>query len=646
MSARFSRIGGALPVLALSALLALSACGTSAPELSGVDIETPDRRVDYVVRLEGMPDEDMAALAEETLPVYRYRDRGAVSFALLQRHAENGLELIEKILVSNGYYDGDADVDVEEISEETFEDEREFEWPSFAALAFWRDDGSDESEEAVPRRYARVTITVDPGKQFTLASHDFRLIDPDSGAELPSPQSVGSPVGGPAKAARIIGAGAAAVRQLQGEGYPYAEQIDRDAMADLELGTLEIETQFFSGPPSVYGPVTFDGLEDVEEAYLRSYIPWQPGEPVSREQIRDFSRDLLATNLFDTASVNLPDDAPEVTHEVALPVTVTTHERPFRTISGGLEYSTDDGPGATGGFEHRNLWGANETLNLRAKAALKLQSFGAGLRLPQYGMPGRDLVSTFVVQHEDTDAFEELRATLTAGFEREFSDEWTFGYGGLVEASRLKENGETRDAYLGGIPTFVAYDGTNDLLNPTEGARARLDLTPFAGTFGGDFVNFFMVDSKTSAYWALDTDRDYVLAARARLGSVISGALDDIPNNHRLYSGGGGSVRGYGTQKIGPLDENGDPEGGRAVAEAGLEMRAKLYGDLGGVVFAGAGTVDRDMFPDFDVVQYAAGVGVRYYSPIGPMRVDVAFPLNARQRDDAFQIYFSIGQAF
>jgi translocation and assembly module TamA len=119
-----------------------------------------------------------------------------------------------------------------------------------------------------------------------------------------------------------------------------------------------------------------------------------------------------------------------------------------------------------------------------------------------------------------------------------------------------------------------------------------------------------------------------------------------VPKNRRLYSGGGGSVRGYARREIGPLDAQGDPIGGRSVAEASLEMRSKLYGDIGGVVFVDAGTVDTESVPGFGEVQYAAGVGVRYHSPVGPIRLDVAFPLNPRDTDDAFQLYFSIGQAF
>ena len=647
MSARSSRLGATARVFAAVVALVLAGCG-GGPELSGVEFELPETAVVYEVRLVGMPTEEMAALAGETLTVYRYQDQGATSLALLRRRAENDLETIQQILRSNGYYNGSSEAEVEDLPEEAFKEAEtaDFEFPSLSDLAFWKKDTTPDVED-VAKQYAIVLITVEPGPQFTLVEHDFELIDPEAGAAVPSPQALGSPVGGAALAVPIVGAEAAAVETLQMNGYPYAERIDRDAVADLELATLEVETQLYSGPAAVFGPVEFVGLEDVEEGYLRTYIPWQPGEPVSRDEVQVFTRDLLATDLFETAVVELPEEAPEAEGPVTLPVVVRAKERPFRTISGGAEYSTDDGPALKAGFQHRNLWGENETVTLDGELALELQALRGEYREPQFrDRPGQDLISTLTVLHEEDDAFDESRVTLTGGLERELNDEWTIGYGGLAEASRITDDGVTTEAFLGGIPAFVDYDGTDDLLNPTEGLRARVDLTPFAGTVDSEFTNFLLIDTRGSTYWdILDNDR-YVLAARARLGSIIASDLSDVPKNRRLYSGGGGSVRGYERREIGPLDAEGDPIGGRSVAEASLEMRARLYGNLGGVVFVDAGTVDTESFPGFDEIQVASGFGVRYHSPVGPIRLDIAFPVNPRDTDDAFQLYFSIGQAF
>jgi translocation and assembly module TamA len=131
------------------------------------------------------------------------------------------------------------------------------------------------------------------------------------------------------------------------------------------------------------------------------------------------------------------------------------------------------------------------------------------------------------------------------------------------------------------------------------------------------------------------------------MASILSPDLESIPPTRRLYSGGGGSIRGYAENFIGPLDEDDDPIGGRSALEGGVELRARLFGDIGGVVFAEAGSVSTAVFPDFEEgVQVAAGFGLRYHSIAGPIRVDLAFPVNGRGADDAWQLYFSIGQAF
>jgi translocation and assembly module TamA len=257
------------------------------------------------------------------------------------------------------------------------------------------------------------------------------------------------------------------------------------------------------------------------------------------------------------------------------------------------------------------------------------------------------LLSSFVVEREEDDAFDALTGTLTLGIQRRVSPRWVVGAGGLLEVSLISDDGTDATAYLTGVPLFAEYDGSDDLLNPTEGARFRLDLTPYAGTFDDEFAGFLVADATGSAYYDITGAKRYILAGRARLGSILTEEVEKVPQPRRLYSGGGGSVRGFAQRYIGPLDAQNDPEGGLSAAELGVELRAQFYGDLGGVVFVEAGSVSQESWPDFNEgVQVAAGLGFRYFSPAGPIRVDVALPLNGRDADDAFQFYFSIGQAF
>ena len=203
------------------------------------------------------------------------------------------------------------------------------------------------------------------------------------------------------------------------------------------------------------------------------------------------------------------------------------------------------------------------------------------------------------------------------------------------------------ESYLVGFPFIARYDGSNDLLNPTEGGRFNASVTPFLGVFDSSFAGFLTIDTSGSAYYDITGTGDYVLAGRGRFGTILTDDLGTVPDTRRLYSGGGGSVRGFQQRFIGPLDAAGEPTGGLSAVELGGEIRATLFDPVGGVIFVEAGSVSESQFPDFEEgVQFAVGTGLRFFSPAGPIRVDVAFPINRRDVDDRFQLFFSIGQAF
>lgn len=614
----------------LAVCLALVACGVADEGgLDGPVFEAPETAVSYTVAIKGLPAEDMQALAEASLTTYRQMEAGAQSIAFLRRRAENDIALIQKLLRSRGYFAGDVDVDVAEIDDK---------------------GPPDKSDDARPDRElgeAVVTFTVKPGEAFVLARHDFRIDDPSGTAPELTPKALGSPVGAAAAAEAIVNAETAAVEALRNQGFPYAARAKRRAVADLEAASLEIDTPLATGPAAVFGSVQFEGLKDVSARYLLTYLPWKQGDRFDRSKLRTFQTSLLATDLFDTVSVRPPADPPPDAGPIQLPVTVIAEERPFRTVSAGARYSTDDGPSVTGGFEHRNLFGENEVLSVEAELGVPVQRFAIGLREPQYRRPGQDLVGSLVLTREEDDAFDQLTATGQIGIERRLTPRWLVGIGVLAEISQITDDGVDQTAILGGIPTFAQLDTSDDLLNPTEGARLRLEATPYAGSFDGEFAGFLVVDATGSAYQDVFGDKAYILAGRARFGTILSEDLDTVPQTRRLYAGGGGSVRGYAQRFVGPLDALDDPIGGRSALEIGGELRARFVGDLGGVLFLEAGAVSGESFPDFqDDVQLAAGVGVRYFSPAGPIRVDLALPLNPRDADDAFQLYFSIGQAF
>ena len=603
--------------LALATVLGTVAagCGGNGDGFAPVEFSRPETTVAYEVTLEGAPSDEIATLAEESLAAYRYREEDAPSLAFLRRRAEGDIPTLMKILRSRGYYSATVEARVEETGPEA----------------------------------AEVIFTVEPGPAYTLTRHAF-VVEHAGGIAPPELDAgeLGSPVGAQAEAAGIAAAENAAVARLRRRGFAYAEFLDRSGVADPEAATLEVESRIDAGRAYAFGPLAFEGSDAVAEDYLRTYLPWAPGDTFDSDRLRTYQQRLFATELYDAVSVSPPETPPDAEGSPPpIPITVSLEDRPPRTIAGSLRYDTDLGPTARASFEHRNLFGRNERFLAEAEGGIVEQRLGFGIRKPQVGRPGQDLVGDITFSRTDDEAFDALDVTLTAGVEREISRRWKAGLRGLVEFSRIDDGGDESDAFLVGAPFFVAYDGSNDLLNPTTGGRFRLDATPYGGVFDGSDTEFLVLDARGSHYLPFDDARDYVLATRGRVATILSPSLERVPANKRLYAGGGGSVRGFQERFVGPLDADDDPVGGRSALEAAVEMRARLFGDVGGVAFVDAGSVSTEVYPDFaEGIQVAAGVGLRYITVAGPVRLDVAVPLNPRDADDAFQVYFSIGQAF
>lgn len=657
--------GFALRLIALSSFV-LSACSDDEIAPAEVQFDKPETAVEYDVRLSGVDRENAADLIVQASELWRKQEDGAQSLAFLRRRAEGDVGTVLKVMRSYGYFEATVETEIiapedrrpgdnvpEAVISETdgepedvaISDENEPEEVAAAEQpAAAEANADDAAADAEPR--ALVLVKVNEGKRYILAAHNFLLLDTGAGDPPAQPdlKAIKSPVGKAARADRILDAEANAVADYRKSGRPYAKFIGREAVADREKAELEVQSTINTGHKYTIGGVTYEGLETIDKEYLDTYIPFGEGDIADPAKLTEFQRALVATGLFDTGSATFPETPPE--GDVA-PVVVKLEEAKHQTVSAGVKYSSDTGPAVTGGYEHRNLFGANETLTIESEVGIDEQSLDGRYRVPQWLRPGQDQVYGLSLRHIDDDAYEEYGVTFAAGVERELSPQLTVGFGGQIEYSRIDDGEGFENSYLFGIPVFADYDNTDDPLDPSKGFRTRAQATPFAGTIGGTPASFLALDGTASTYLDLTGSRKYILALRGRLGSIVAGNTDIVAANHRLYSGGGGSVRGYKERFIGPLDDDDDPEGGLSVLELGTELRYRINETLGVAGFVEAGSVSTDVVPTFDEsIQVAAGGGVRYFSPIGPLRVDFGIPVNPRKVDDFFQFYISIGQAF
>lgn len=262
-------------------------------------------------------------------------------------------------------------------------------------------------------------------------------------------------------------------------------------------------------------------------------------------------------------------------------------------------------------------------------------------------MTGRSF-STPTVADQSTDAYDERGIAAEIGQERPLAGKWRGTFALAPEYKRIKDQAGTRRTTLLGLPLGVVRDSSDNPLDPTEGTRLSGTIAPYTGYVGsGRETSFLRLIAAGSIYQALDERRDFVAAGRLRLGTVVGETTTSLPADKRFYAGGGGSVRGYAFQELGPLDTDGDPLGGRSLVEVGAELRVRVSDDIGVVPFIEGGNVYDDAIPQLGRdLRWAAGLGVRYFTAIGPIRADIALPLNRRSTDDAYQFYISLGQAF
>lgn len=593
----------------ICALLILAGCGDEDAFLAVPDVADP---VAYEIEIIGAPSDTIERVAEDSLALFVEQDDGAASLAFLRRRAEGDLKVLESVLRADGFI-----------------------LPTITVLVAPPTEDDDK---------AKVTLTIEPGAYYKLAEHILRLENANPVQGDVDGAAYGSPVDGPAAAVDIIAAEDAVIASLQRDGYAYAKFTGREVLADPEKSVLFVTSDIDVGNKYVFGPTTFEGVTSVDMDYLRSYIEWNEREIFDGAKTRDLQQALARTELFSSVSVDRPDMPPE---GGVLPVVVHVEERLPRTFSAGLRLNTDLGVEVGTSVVHRNLLGRNETVGVRAEVNSKSSLIGLDATLPQFRKSGQDFVASVEFEDSAEDAFEGQIASSKIGLERQLDDRWRAGVGLSIEFGDITDSGITQDSLVFGIPLTASYDSVRDKFDPRNGARLTAELTPYTGQVNGRDVQFLRSDGKISFYRRLDDDGGVIFATRFRAGSIIADDVRDVPAQLRLFSGGGGSVRGFVTDGIGPKDQQGDPRGGLSVLEAGAELRLRFTETLGGVGFVEAGIVDDDPIPDaVGDIREAAGLGVRYFSPVGPVRADIAMPLDRQAGEDSYQFYLSIGQAF
>lgn len=563
-----------------------------------------------------VPIEGLPAFIGDAMKALQREEPAPQSLFEARRQAERAAQLVSTLLESEGYYQADVQV--------LAEGETEF----------------------------RRSVRVSPGTLFTYASRAIaypnETPDNTTRGELDSLLSPLVP-GAPARARPVIDTGEALIARLREAGYPDARLEPVDALADAATHSVELTFRLRPGLRASFGDLSVTGLVYTQPQFIDRLRPWRDGELLTPKELDEFRARLAATGLFSSAAVSLAEGSQ--TRGDGLTernITVALQERERFTIAAGASASTSEGVGVDGVWEIRNLTGQGDRLRTTGQIASLQARLGLNYRMPDLGRYGRNLEIGGEVEDFSTDAFSQTGVNLSASVEDQLTPRVLGSVGAELGYARIFDNAALRSAGIGRDVMIISgfgraeYVGVSDILDPSDGVRARLSLEPGI-TFGDTNIAFARISGEASIYARLGADT-LVGALRGRLGAIVG--PNGAPPDRLFFAGGGGSVRGYEYQSLSPRDAAGQLTGGRSLIELSGEVRWRADDRLGYVAFVDAGSAGSDIQPSVADMRLGAGIGIRYYTDFGPLRADIAVPLRRREGEAAVQFYISIGQAF
>ncbi len=588
-------------------------------DATGVDADSfadtgEERR--YMVSLNGLDAiaDPQFTLRFDELSVLRQGQSKPANLAQINRRIKEDSELLDRLLRAKGYY---------------------------AA----RIRGAVSAPAAGSDRLS-VIFNIVPGTQYLLESVDVEGLAETGEREAKLREAFPPKAGDPIDADRILAGRDAMATALSESGFPFAKVDEPEVRIDHEDRKGDLDMIVTPGGYRTFGAIRMSDERLFDAHHVQEIARFDPGDTYMASDVEDLRRAIVATGLVSTVSLK-PVDAGDGEH---VDLAVDTRPAPLRTIAGELGYGTGEGYRAEASWQHRNFFPPEGAVTLRGVIGTQEQTASFTYRRSNFKRRDNVLTGLLSISNIRRDAYDARTINLSGAIERQtnilFQKNWVWRVGAELIASDEADafsGGARRTFLIAAVPLSLTYDGSDDLLNPTKGFRLGGRVSPEL-SFQNTTFGYAKVQVDGSVYQPMN-DR-VVVAARARFGTILGSTVDQIAPSRRFYAGGGASVRGYGYQAIGPrYGEDDDPVGGKSLAEFSLEARVR-FGNFGVVPFVDAGNISTSFLPRFRDLRIGAGMGVRYYSNFGPIRVDVGTPINPQTGDPKIAVYVSLGQAF
>ncbi|WP_245972267.1 autotransporter assembly complex protein TamA [Rhodovulum iodosum] len=491
-----------------------------------------------------------------------------------------------------------------------------------------------------PARIDRVAITVDPGPRFRFSRAEIAPLAP--GTELPD----GFAAGKRARASLIEQAGRTSIAAWRDAGHAKAALADQSVVADHDARTLDARLRLDPGPRLRFGRLAIDGRTRVRPERVHAIAGLPEGEVFSPEELQASTERLRRTGTFRSVALREADAAnPDGT----LDITAALVDEKKRRLGFGAEYGTTDGLTLSGFWMHRNLLRGAERLRLSAEiAGLSGEtggidySLGALFERPATFTPDTALYVLGEISADDEPDYKQRDITVGAGLSHIFSDTLEGSAGFLVRYTEIEDDLGDREITQLSFPVSMTRDTRDSELDPRTGTYLSVQAEPFVGLDNPENGARLYADAR--AYRGFG--ERVVVAGRVQMGSLLGASADAVPSDWLFYSGGGGTVRGQPYQSLAVDLGNDDSRGGRSFVGLSMELRTGITRSIGVVGFVDAGHIGDGEVPGEGGDWHAgAGLGLRYDTGIGPIRLDVGAPIQG-DTGDGVQIYIGIGQAF
>ena len=547
-------------------------------------------------------------------------------FGLVAR-AQADVGRLEAVLQSFGYYKGHVKV---QIAKWALDD---------PALHEWLD-------QAPPEPPVAVSVAVETGPLFHWGKIEIRgRVPPEITRTLVLE------TGTPARAKSVKAARERLLTALHEAGYALAKVKEPVAWLRSDADLLDVVIEVDAGSNAKLGKVDVKGLQRVDSGFVERRLQVKSGQAFNPMAIEKARQDLSALGVFSSVRARI---AEQLDANGRLPITFAVNERPRHALSLGANYSTDVGGNLSSAWQHRNVLGQAELLQLSVGVTQLGGNSTTGIGYngavtftkPDFWRRDQMLQISLAAVQEYLLAYDQTAVSFDVLLNRRLSGRWRVDWGITGEQSQIAQAGVTRDYTLLSLPMTLKYDSTQSLFDPHHGARAALTLTPTQSFAGSRTAMFAQVQAAASWYGDLTSTGRSVLALRGLVADTGGVSQFDLPPDQRTYAGGSATVRGYKFQSIGPRFADDTPQGGTAMAAASVEIRQRLFGNWGATGFIDAGQVSAGLPLFGDVWRLGAGLGARYYTSFGPIRLDVALPLNPQSNSSALEVYIGLGQAF